>query len=271
MGRKKFKKNRKGGFFAAVANFFWGIGWVLWKLLPVAILLGLLALGGYQIKKALYADNFLKVQEIRVVPPDALSAQSIRTLEEKLLGKNIFLLDLKKIAAQIDLGPGARSVRVVREMPAKVRIEIQKRNPTANVQLKSGGPYAVVSEDGVIIDVRKELDPAWILVMDYSEPAKEPKIGNRLQNQGFFEALRFVKAYRENKMSRSETLTRITLDPYGSVIARLGEGPDFQMGRNPVERIPFLAQAFYLFEKEPRENIEYMNLEYDRISLKRKK
>lgn len=270
MSRKKFKKGKKGGFFSGVSAILDGIAWLLWKLLPVAVIAGVLVYAGFAVKKALCEDRWLKVQEIRVIPPDVLSAQSIRMLEDKILGKNILLLDLQKIAGTIELGPGAQSVRVVREMPATVRIEIQKRRPIANVQLRPGGPYAIVAEDGYIIENRPALDPAWILIEDFSEPFKEPQIGARLQNKGFAEALRFMKAFRGHELARRETVTRISLDPYGNVTIRLGEGPDFQLGRKASARLSFLTKAVYLFKTEPRENIEYMDLQYDRVAVKRK-
>lgn len=270
MSKKKNKKGKRGGFFYAVGALFRGILWLVWKLLPLAIILGLLVYAGFEVKEALCQDRWLKVQEIRVIPPDVLSAQSIRMLEDKILGKNILLLDLHKIAGTIELGPGAQSVRVIREMPSTVRIEIQKRRPIANVQLRPGGPYAIVAEDGYIIESRPASDPAWILVEDFSEPIKEPRIGARIQNKGFAEALKFLALYRKNELARRETVTRVKLDPYGNVAVRLGEGPDFQLGRKASERVPFLSKAIYLFQTEPRENIEYMDLQYDRVAVKRK-
>jgi cell division septal protein FtsQ len=271
MGKKKFKKGKKGGLLGFFGAIFRGIGWLIWKSLPVAVIAALLIYAGFAVKKALCEDRWLKVQEIRVVPPDVLSPQSVRLLEDKILGKNILLLDLKKIAGTIELGPGAQSVRIVREMPSTIRIEIQKRKPVANVQLKPGGPYAVVAEDGYIIESRPAIDPAWILIEDFSEPFKDPRVGARLQNKGFPEALRFMKVFRKHELARHETVTRIILDPYGNVTIRLGEGPDFQLGRRPSERLSFLAKAVYLFKTEPRENIEYMDLQYDRVAVKRKK
>ena len=270
MGKKKIKKGRKGGIFSWVGSLYRGILWFLWRLLPVVIVLGLLGYGAIVVKKTYTQDRWLKVQEIRVIPPDVLSPQSIRMLEEKILGKNILTLDLNRIASTIELGPGAQSVRVVREMPGTVRVEIRKRKPIANVQLRPGGAYAITADDGFIIEGRPASDPAWILIEDFSEPFKEPRIGSRLQNKGFEEALRFMKAFRRHELARHETVTRISLDPYGNVTVRLGEGPDFQLGRKASERISFLTKAVYLFKTEPRENIEYMDLQYDRVAVKRK-
>jgi hypothetical protein len=231
MGKKRFKKGKKGWFFSALGAMLRGIGWFLWKLLPVAVIAGALVYAGFAVKKGLCEDRWLNVQFVRVIPPDALSPQSIRMLEDKILGKNILLLDLKKIAGTIELGPGAQSVRVVREMPTTIRIEIQKRRPIANVQLRPGGPYAIVADDGFIIEIRPALDPAWILIEDFSEPFKEPRIGARLQNRGFAEALKFIKIFRGHDLARRETVTRMSLDPNGYVTIRLGEGPDFKLGR----------------------------------------
>ena len=246
MGKKKFKKGKKGWFFSSIGAMLRGVGWLLWKLLPVVAIAGVLTYAGFAVKKGLCEDRWLRVQEIRIVPPDVLSPQSIRTLEEKILGKNILLLDLKKIESTIELAPGAHSVRVVREMPTTIRIEIKKRRPIANVQLRPGGPYAITSDDGFIIDSRPALDPAWILVEDFSESFKEPRIGARLQNKGFAEALRFMKAFRSHELARRETVTRISLDPNGYVTIKLGEGPDFKLGRKASECINALTNAVYL-------------------------
>ena len=270
MGKKKFKKGKKGWFFSAIGAMFRGVAWLLWKLLPVVVIAGALVYVGLVVKKGLCEDRWLRVQEVRVVPPDVLSPQSIRTLEDKILGKNILLLNLKRIEGTIELGPGAQSVRVVREMPTTIRIEIQKRRPIANVQLKPGGPYAIVADDGFIIDSRSEPDHAWIRVEDFSEPYKEPRIGARLQNKGFAEALRFMKVFKAHELARRETVTRITLDPNGYVTVTLGEGPDFKLGRKASECLISLTHAVYLLNTEPRENIEYMDLQYDRVAVKRK-
>ncbi len=270
MSKKKNKKGKKGWLLSGLGTLFRGIFWLLWRILPLAVLAVLLVYGGLIVKRVLCEDRFLKVQEIRVVPPDVLSPQSIHTLEDKILGKNILTLDLTGIASTIELGPGAQSVRVVREMPSTVRIEIRKRHPIANVQLSPGGSYAVTADDGFIIESRPEIDPAWMLIEDFSESFKEPKIGARLQNKGFAEALRFIKVFRIHELARHETVTRISLDAYGNVTVRLGEGPDFQLGRKASERLSFLTKAVYLFKTEPRENIEYMDLQYDRVAVKRK-
>jgi cell division septal protein FtsQ len=270
MGKKKFKKGKKGWVPSAIGAMIRGLGWFLWKLLPVAVIVAFLVYVGFVVKKGLCEDRWLRVQEIQVVPPDVLSPQSIRMLEDKILGKNILLIDLKKIERTIELGPGAQSVRVVREMPTTIRIEIQKRRPIANVQLKPGGPYAIAAEDGFIIEIRPALDPQWILVEDFSESFKEPRVGAQLQNKGFAEALRFLKVFRSHELSRRETVTRVSLDPNGYVTVRLGQGPDFKLGRKASESITSLTNAVYLLKTEPRENIDYMDLQYDRVAVKRK-
>lgn len=267
---KKTRKGKRGGFFKAIGSIFRALGWVLWKALPVLLIAALTVFIGLEIRKVLMRDRFLQVREVKIVPPDVLSTQSIRALESKILGRNILTLDLGRIEKQIELGPGAQSVRVIREMPSALRIEIKKRDPVANVQLKQNGLFAIVADDGYMIETRAEADPAWVLIEDYSEPVKEPKVGMRIQNKGFPEALRFLAAFRKHELSRRENIAKIVLDPYGNVTVRLGEGPDFQLGRKASERLSFLTKAIYLFNTEPREKIEYMDLQYDRIAVKRK-
>jgi hypothetical protein len=270
MSKKKNKKGKFGGLFGWVGSFFAFLVRMLVKMIPLAFVVAAFLFGAFGIKKILLADTHLRVQEVRLVPADVLSPQSLRILEGKILGKNILSIDLKKIASQIELGPGAQSVRVIREMPSTIRIEIRKRKPAASVLFRPGGNYGIVADDGVIIATTAMLDPAWIFIEDFSEPYKEPKIGARIQNKGFGEALRFLELYNSRDISRKEKITRVTLDAYGNVTVRLGEGPDFQLGRRPSEKIGMIPQAIYLFKNEPRENVEYMDLQFDRVAVKRK-
>ncbi|OQA55435.1 MAG: Cell division protein FtsQ [Candidatus Omnitrophica bacterium ADurb.Bin277] len=273
MGKRKNKnkKRRKGGFFGfwgAIASFLMS---ATFKLLPAALVVSAFLFGAFGIFKVLYADAFLKVSEVRVVPADVLDPRGIRIIEDRVIGKNILKIDLGKVASQIKLGPGAESVRVIREMPSTIRIEIKKRKPAANILLRPGGPYGVAADDGMIIATSPTFEPAWVLIESFSEPAGEPRIGNRIQNKGFPEALKFLREFESHDLSKKEKVTKISLDAYGNVAVRLGEGPDFQLGRRPSEKFSMLSRAMYLFKTEPRENVEYMDLQFDRIAVKRKK
>ena len=60
MSKKKFRKGKKGWFFSAIGAIVRGAGWFLWKLVPVAILAGLLVYGGFAVKKILTEDRWLR-------------------------------------------------------------------------------------------------------------------------------------------------------------------------------------------------------------------
>ena len=268
---KKSRRGKKGGFFSAIGGFFSFLMSMTIKMIPALLIAAAFLFGAFGIKKILQADTHLLVSQVRVTPANVLSPKSVRILEGKLIGKNILSIDLNKVASQIELGPGAQSVHVVREMPSTIKIEIRKRKPVANVLLRRGGNYAVVADDGVIIAASSVFDPAWILIEDFSEPYKTPKIGARIQNKGFGETLKFLRAYDQSDLARKEKVTKVTLDAYGNVTIRLGEGPDFQLGRRPSEKMEMLTKAMYLFKDEPRDNVDYLDLQFDRIAVKRKK
>lgn len=272
MSKKKNRKIKKGGWFRFLGNAFSFLVSMVLRAVPIALIIVAFLFGAFGVKKILLADTHLKVREIRVVPADVLPPQSVRILEDKILGKNILGIDLKKVASLIELGPGARSVRVVREMPDALRIEIGKRKPVANILLRQGGNYGIVAEDGVVVATSAVPDPAWIVIEDFSEAVKEPKIGMQIRNRGFVEALRFLDAfYSKNELAQKEKVTRVMLDAYGNVTVRLGEGPDFQLGRKPSEKFGVLTKAMHLFKTKPRENFEYIDLQFDeRIAAREK-
>ncbi len=268
MAKKRSKKRGAGGLLAAILEF---VGFVFFKLLPLVILIAIMVFIGWGVKEILYSDAHFKVQEVKVLPPNVLSTQSIQALEAKIVGRNILTIDLKNIAALLEVNQEIQTAKVVREMPSTVRIEIKRRQPVAFVQFKSNGPFAIAAEDGYILEIASRADGSMVVIENYGDVIRDPKIGSRVANKGYREALRFLENFKKNKMSRQEGITRLSLDYLGNVTVTLGGGPDFRLGRKPSDRLNFMEKAMYLFQTEDRANVEYLDLQYDRVIVKRKK
>lgn len=153
--------------------------------IPLMLIVAAFLFGAVGVWKVLLADTHLRVSEIRVVPSDVLTSAHIKVLEDKLIGKNIMGLDLRKVESEIELGPGAKGVRVVRELPSTIRIEIEKRKPAANMLFKARGAYGIVADDGIIIATSNVMEPAWVLIENFSNRFKSRKSGPRFRTKDF--------------------------------------------------------------------------------------
>ena len=268
---KKRRKKSKGSALAGLNVFFRASGGLFRKAFPTLVILvlaGGLFLG---VRDALYADPSLSIQKIWVDPPESISVARRQDLEMRLIGKNILQVDLKLIARELERNPEIQNARIVRHLPSQVSIEIENRKPVALIRFSSRGSFGLISEDGMILDVLKDRTASFLVFEVFNGEAKEPQIGYRLKNPGFKEAIKFVHAFWDHPLARLETVTKISLDHLGNVTITLGEGPDVHLGREPVERLAAIEKISHLLDKEDRKKLDYIDLQFDHIIVKRKK
>ncbi len=270
MAKKKRKKSSKN-FFSGIFSLIGGTFRLLLKVTPVVAIALIIGFGFFGVKKALYADSALSIQKIVITPNDSLPASKQQQVESKWLGKNILKLDLKKIAKDLEQDPNVRVAEVTRHLPAILKVEIQKRTAAVYIQLAPRGLYGVISEDGVILDVVKESNPSLVLIEAYGGDQKEPKTGMRVKQRGYSEAIKFLKAFWNHALSRRETVSKMSLDHLGNLTIFLGGGPEVRLGRHPSDRLEAFERIETLLEKESRTQIEYVDLQFDNVIVKRKK
>ena len=73
------------------------------------------------------------------------------------------------------------------------------------------------------------------------------------------------------ELSHFEVLTRIGIDHLGNVSIILGNGPQIRLGRRPMDSLKSLEKTIPLLKSEERSKIEYVDLQYDNVIVKRKK
>ena len=269
MGKKKRSQAKKGG-----SRKGWGLNGFFrfsLKVIPAALLI--VAFGGVFIgvRDALYADPNLSVQKVEVLPADSLSAGQRQQLDTLLLGKNIITVNPRKISKWIEIDPGIQNARVVKYLPAKISVEVVRRKAVVCIQFSSQGNCGLVSEDGMILDVVPAKNVTSLLMEAFESGKREPQIGMRIDIHGFSQAVRFMKLYEEMEMSHFEPLTRIGVDHLGNVSMILGNGPQIRLGRRPQECLKALEKTVPLLKSEERSKIDYVDLQYDNVIVKRKR
>ncbi len=242
----------------------------VWRMLPLVIYIGAGAGIFLGVKSALYADGALVVDRILIQPSDALTPEETQSIETRWLGSNILAVDLKKIAAQLESDPDVQQALVFRHLPSQLKIEIKKRDPIAFIQFASKGVYGLISEDGMILDTAQTSNASLVTIEAYGLNEKEPRRGRMFEHAGFHEAISFLKAFWSHPLARRETITRIALDHLGNVTITLGSQPKVRLGRYPIERFPALSKILPILESPERTQIDYIDLQFDDVIVKRK-
>ena len=111
-----------------------------------------------------------------------------------------------------------------------------------------------------------------VLLEAFELGLKEPRVGETVKNRAFQESIRFLKAFRGSPLGKREPLSRIGFDGAGNVHILFASGPPkIFLGRRPSERMAALDKVAPLLEREGRERIDYVDLEFDQVIVKRKR
>lgn len=271
MAKAKKAKRKKKNLFEPFFNVVTGLFSLSLKALPSLLVAAVFLSLFFGVRHFLYADPQLTVKDIVVSPAPAMANGRRQDLETKLLGKNILQIDLKKIASDLESNPEVQSARVDRQMPSTLRVEIVSRKPAAFVQFSPNGAVGSISEDGMILNTFKNSDHSLVTIEAFGMGLKDPQVGYQIRNRGFSETIKFLQAFWEHPLSKREVLTRVSLDHLGQLSITLGAGPDIRLGRRASSRIPTLEKIIYLLEGGDRETIQYIDLQFDNVIVKRKK
>ena len=266
----KKKRSQKGGKIK-LFSFIGPLFYITFKVLPfvmITFVCGGIFMG---LKDALYADTSLGIQKIEVTPGDSLSASQRQALDTMLRGRNIMSSDLKKVSRMLEKDPGVHRGVVVKHLPSQINVTVERRHAVACIQFISQGNCGMVSEDGIILDVIPAKNITSLTIESFESGKREPQLGMKVDVRGFNQAISFLRAYENMELSHFEVLTRIGIDHLGNVSIILGNGPQIRLGRRPMDSLKSLEKTIPLLKSEERSKIEYVDLQYDNVIVKRKK
>lgn len=268
--RRHSKKWFKGLDFSGLADLVSSLFDVLCRLFVPLLAVGLGAGLFFFVGKTLLKDTTLTVRQITVEPSDSLSVAARAELENRLLGKSILKIDLLSIARGMEQNPEIRRARITRRMPSTLKVDIETRKPMAYILTAPQGPYGLISEDGMILDVMAKPSASLLVVEAFDLGVHKPRPGYQIRNKDFLKAMRFLKAFSAHPFSRQETVTKIRIDPSGNVSVTLGDGPEIRLGRDPVDRLKMLEASRYVLERPDRNLLEYIDLQFENMVVKKR-
>lgn len=244
-------------------------GWGSVKALP----LFLLALTGFGIfwgvREELYADLGFQVQQIVVVPPGALSDTARQRLDQRYLRQNLFKISPQRVRQFVQEDPLIHGVQVTRDFPRTLRIEINERKPFAEVELQSQGTYVRVSEDGTVLHQGPERDKNLLWVKAPEARHVKVKAGTGLPLPGLKEGLALARSFWNHPFGRSEKIEWLRIDHLGNVALSLREGPEIRFGSQPLKKFHRLETLGPLLERPERDQIVYIELQYQDLIVKK--
>ena len=62
----------------------------------------------------------------------------------------------------------------------------------------------------------------------------------------------------------------LMLDKFGNMSIRPIDGPEIRLGRKPMDKLEFLDKIVQLLNQQNRRDIEYVDLQFDNMIVKRR-
>lgn len=182
----------RSGKAAGLASGTWPIlGRLLCALGLTACLLGLGAGAFYFVR---HSERF-SIREVRFTPTARVSTDSLRDRAQIRLGENLFRLDLRQVRQRLMAEPWLKEVRVRRELPAAIAIDIVEYRPEVLVAL---GALYLADEDGVVFKRATPAEAGAMPVVTGIE--RETYLGERGEAQGLLQAaIAALSVYRAGK------------------------------------------------------------------------
>ncbi len=271
MAKKKRRKSGKGrGFFGLIVSLGGAAVKGLIKGLPVITAIFIAGSAFFGMRQFLYADHGLNIQKISVEPMEALSVRQRQDLETRLIGKNILQVSLREVAARLEKDPAVQSARVTRRLPSEIWIGIHPRIPLGYVQFSPKGNYGVISEDGMILDTAAKPAPSSLVIDAIGLGYREPSIGSKMTNRGFAEIASFIDAFQVHPLAEEMAIAKMTLDANGNVTVVFNSYPPIHLGRRPAERLSAVEKMIPLLKRENLSKIDYVDVQFDNVIVKRK-
>ena len=123
-----------------------------------------------------FNSTFFNIETININGNKALKKEDILKKTNITKNTNIFKMKLRKIESRLEEDPFIKSVKIKREIPNGLAINIKEREPT--FIFKSLSKYLVSDEEGFIIEVLKKSDKKLPLIKGFKTEAS--KVGENL-------------------------------------------------------------------------------------------
>lgn len=155
-----------------------------WRLLALSALIGLIAVVAFvsaDVSFFVYRDG-TEILGTRYMPEDEVFAASgVNEL-------NIFWIDPVEVATRVVALDGVKAARVRCDLPARVTIEVEEREPVVMWRAISQERDLWLDEEGIVLPYHGDVNsPDMVFVVDYGE--RNLQVGERIEPEGVVQSV----------------------------------------------------------------------------------
>jgi cell division septal protein FtsQ len=180
--------------------------------------------GDWMLNRFVYQNKAYALQTLDIQTDGVIAPEQTRRWAGVRLGENLFAIDLARVKRDLELVPAIQRVAVERFLPGTLRIQLQEREPVAQINttvVRPGGVTDTVvfllDAEGFVmlpLEASKRVFPAtafeqYPLIVGASPAELVP--GRRVDSPQIHAAIRLITAFEHSPMAGFVDLRRITV------------------------------------------------------------
>ncbi len=240
------------------------------RMIPIAAFFGVIVFFGDGVKTMLYADPYFNVSRVTIFPFGVLTPSELKFLQAEVMTKNVFQVELPRVANVLMKNPRIGNAEVDRSFPGEVHIWLQVRELLVQVQLKKQGRFYVIGKDQFVIEEAAVPYAALLTLEDYESKNKSLTLGTLYENKDFQQLALLIESIRKEEVLEAETVTRIALDRLDNWTLILNDGISIKLGKEPFLNQNKRAIIKSILRSSERKDLLYIDARYEDIIIKKK-
>ena len=173
-----------------------------------------IVVGGYRGYRYIMASPYFDISDITIDGNINFKRDDILSSADIEIGQNIFSVNIGEVYKRIKGNPWIKDVSVKKEMPDKLKIKINEREPVA--VLKSNELYLIDDEGVVLAKPNGESDMSFPVIVKPMDLKYE--IGDRVNSEDVFNGINIWEKLKEVKLNIGESSLEdniTTIEPLG--------------------------------------------------------
>ena len=208
--------------------------------------------------------NFMEVKHIKILNHHFISENDYRLIVEKYVNNESNTIDLELIRNAVESHPFVKGVRVSKQFPQTVQIEIVERNPLAIIRTNT--PVLVDGECIILPIVNKEIELYLPSLTKFNSLQSLYTIGEPTKSKNISESVTYIKYIKNTYPELYQNLSEFRLNQHEEFELILEKEPTLViLGKSNIKNRLDILQEFDKILPPSREitNYRYLDFRYE--------
>lgn len=190
-------------------------------------------------------------------------------LSNKLRGKNIFSVDLKRLHREIrSIFPQVYDLSVERRFPDSIHVNAKRRDPFA--QVMAAGNYLIIDDEGVIIAFAQKPVEKHPLVIHAHVEKQKIALGARLASPEIKAAIAVIKTFYNNNTISKYPITDVDVDNLTKISFKIGPYLEIILDNEDVSAKLDMLVSLIIQKRLDFREVKYIDLRFKEPVVGRK-